>query len=72
MAGICKYCGFAGTNDELADHAGEMCQGDHQPDIAEETLHIKQQPQDRHCSAVCSKSIGGVCMSKHYPCPEHK
>ena len=34
MAGVCIYCGFAGTNDELADHAGEcpvMC-ADHQPD----------------------------------------
>jgi len=26
MAGICKYCGFAGTNDAMAEHAGEMCQ----------------------------------------------
>jgi hypothetical protein len=34
MAGICKYCGFSGTNDEMADHAGEcpvMLQ-DHQPE----------------------------------------
>lgn len=23
MCGICKYCGFSGTNDEMADHAGE-------------------------------------------------
>ncbi len=26
MAGECIYCGFAGTNDQMADHAGEMCQ----------------------------------------------
>jgi len=26
MSGICKYCGFAGTNDEMVEHAGEMCQ----------------------------------------------
>ena len=45
MPGKCKYCGFVGTNDELADHAGEMCQGDHQPDTVEETLHIKQHTQ---------------------------
>ena len=25
VAGKCKYCGFVGTNDEMVDHAGEMC-----------------------------------------------
>lgn len=35
MAGICKYCGFSGTNDQMADHAGEMCQ-EHQPKIAQQ------------------------------------
>lgn len=34
MVGVCKYCGFSGTNDEMADHASEcpvMLQ-DHQPE----------------------------------------
>ena len=26
MAGKCIHCGFVGTNDQMADHAGEMCQ----------------------------------------------
>jgi len=21
----CKYCGYTGTNDDMAEHAGEMC-----------------------------------------------
>jgi len=25
-SGICVYCGFSGTNDEMSEHAGEMCQ----------------------------------------------
>ena len=25
MAGICVYCGFSGTNDDLMEHAGENC-----------------------------------------------
>jgi len=25
MAGTCKHCGFSGTNDEMMEHAGEMC-----------------------------------------------
>jgi len=49
MAGKCKYCGFVGTQDEIVDHAGEMCQGDCQPDTVEETRHIHQQPQHKIC-----------------------
>ena len=52
MAGKCKYCGFVGTNDEMADHAGEMCQGDHQPDTMEETRHNHQHTQPEKCP-VC-------------------
>jgi hypothetical protein len=25
VEGVCKWCGFAGTNDEMESHAGEMC-----------------------------------------------
>jgi len=23
MSGVCTYCGFSGTNDEMAEHAGD-------------------------------------------------
>jgi len=44
MAGKCKYCGFVGTQDEIVDHAGEMCQGDYQPDTMVKNLTDNQQP----------------------------
>ena len=43
MAGKCKYCGFVGTQDEIVDHAGEMCQGDCQPDTMVKNLTDNQQ-----------------------------
>lgn len=35
MAGICKYCGFAGTQDEMVEHAGScpVMLEDFQPEI---------------------------------------
>jgi hypothetical protein len=58
MAGKCKYCGFVGTQDEIVDHAGEMCQGDCQPDTMVKNLTDNQQPQYKICP-ICngSKSV---------------
>jgi hypothetical protein len=44
MAGICRYCGFSGTNDAMENHAGEMCQGDFQPDDIDQNFNSAQQP----------------------------
>jgi len=38
MSGKCKYCGFVGTNDAMADHAGEMCH-----ENREQNLNSQQQ-----------------------------
>jgi hypothetical protein len=43
MAGKCVYCGFTGTNEEMEKHAGEMCQGDFQPDDMEQNFNSLQQ-----------------------------
>ena len=56
MAGKCKYCGFVGTNDEMANHAGEMCQGDYQPDTMEEMRHNHQHRQPAICPK-CKQAI---------------
>lgn len=34
MAGVCKHCGFSGTHDALAEHAGK-CPMTREPDIIE-------------------------------------
>ena len=44
MAGICRLCGFSGTNDAMENHAGEMCQGDFQPDDIVQNFNSVQQP----------------------------
>ena len=53
MAGKCKYCGFVGTQDEIVDHAGEMCQGDCQPDIMVKNLTDNQQRFNAIADALC-------------------
>lgn len=52
MAGKCKYCGFVGTNDEMEKHAGEMCQGDFQPDDIEQNLNSLQLLQSKIAELV--------------------
>ena len=49
MAGKCKYCGFVGTQDEMVDHAGEMCQGDCQPDAMVKNFTDNQQTKGEIC-----------------------
>lgn len=71
MAGVCKYCGFAGDNEMLMRHAG-YCPPDGQPDTMEETLHIAQQAQPKitpHCgvcfwfpSETCEKCTEYSCF----------
>ena len=64
MAGKCKYCGFVGTQDEIVDHAGEMCQGDCQPDTMVKNLTVNQQPQPESVTgSVLHRSCKG--------CPEY-
>ena len=31
MSGVCKYCGFSGSNEAMADHAGECLEMMHEP-----------------------------------------
>jgi hypothetical protein len=37
------------TQDEMVDHAGEMCQGDYQPDTVVKNFTVNQQPQYKIC-----------------------
>ena len=42
----CKYCGFTGTNDQMMDHAGEMCGMVEPPEqIAQRDERIKELEQ---------------------------
>ena len=65
MAGICKYCGFSGTNDQMSDHAGEMCQGDFQPDGIEQNLNSPQQTKAIICPNCSGEGKDMRNGSKH-------
>lgn len=54
MAGICKYCGFSGTHEMLADHAGHCPPEQSPPDDVVEKIHINQQLKD----GICPKCYG--------------
>ena len=38
MAGICKWCGFSGTNDAMTQHAGECSMLDIDPEDFKEEI----------------------------------
>jgi hypothetical protein len=58
MAGICKYCGFCGTHEALADHAGHCPPEQSPPDTVVETLHIAQQANTAICPCCTGDGIG--------------
>jgi len=78
MAGKCKYCGFVGTQDEIVDHAGEMCQGDCQPDTMVKNFTDNQQTKGEICDDIietdspcdyCSNKLTDSCKEccvQHY------
>jgi len=59
MAGVCKYCGFVGTNDEKADHAGScpVWLEDYQPDLVQEDSDNKECSS---CHGSRRVSISGI------------
>ena len=60
MAGICIYCGFSGTNDDMMDHAGDDCR-----QITKEGVDMKEHIQAEFVNKlkdVANTYAGCECM----------
>lgn len=63
MAGICKYCGFSGTDEMLMNHAGS-CPPDEEPDDA-------YVPRPLHQPGFGCQIVDDGVVCDNSPCPQN-